>query len=274
MSQRGRPDDDPKQEKYIPVLEAHPLRNSRDGMIGQLPRTDRDMYEREEYLRRRWVVTDPMPDSFDPDKLEAVRKSLLPRKTAGETSDKGQEQDTIPVVRQTEVEAPLPAHAELQTTPREATSSVISDESGYNASDTSQSESGYLDTDEESEGGESEYESEDSSKSKGKSPQRSTSFRSRSSSIPPTHRGRPPRPERVPTPRIGTGSKPPLSRSAFARHTGPCADEKCPCRSRSKRRLKAPQYFPRKGQRRPSRSRDRSGQRSAGADGDPNPRWI
>ncbi|KAI0102496.1 hypothetical protein GGR51DRAFT_526757 [Nemania sp. FL0031] len=266
MPQHRKLDDDPNPNKYLPVREAILRKQARDVMSRQPPKIDRDMELYEEYLRNKWNVTDLMPETFDPDKLEGIMKARFPRRSMDERTTKERER-VVPAVQQDKDS--LPARTKRHTTPPQA-SSRISDV--YNSNDAHPHSSparasGHLQAEERS-----RLESEDEVKHQSKKPTnnkpkspKSKSTRPRSNSH-TFSRSIPDSPERASTPRIGSGSKPPLSRSAFAEGGGvPCTDEKCKGACKQGIKVKGhdrpPQYFPFNSKSKRSRSRSRSRER-------------
>ncbi|KAI1162758.1 hypothetical protein F5B18DRAFT_673064 [Nemania serpens] len=266
MSQPARPDDAEDPDDYIPVREKSLRKNITDSLTKKPPKTDREINEYDDYLRRKWGCTEAIPDSFDPDKLDAVLKSRLSgtrirgrpndaaEKTAGPVVSKGDDTFMTPVEPQ-------------DTPPEDTSSSIPNDTSAYGcyASQTSllaHSKRESLNKNskvEKYEGGVSIHKNETPPTLKDDTthprPQPSLgSPRCRDRSMSDT-------PGQALPPRIRTGSKPPLSRSAFVAGGVPCLHEKChgACKRGVivKGHVRPPQYFPFKSQaRRPSRSRD------------------
>ncbi|TGJ83114.1 hypothetical protein E0Z10_g5645 [Xylaria hypoxylon] len=266
-----RPDQDdhstshvPDLDDYTPVREISLRKNMMDALTKRPPKTDRDISRCEDYLRTKWGCTDAIPDAFDPYKLDAALRLRFPAKNRQERSDETREQAPGPTVQPQDDDPPT-APTEPQDTPLED-AYVHSPESVYSCGCNASYES--LNTDEQNIGYDSEVCTSDDEAPESTRPTRSRS-RSRSNSNTSSRRGRTRSgtPEQTSsTPRIRTGSKPPLSRSAFVEGGVPCLDKQC--QGACKRgvvvrgRSKPPPYFPFKGRvRRSSRSKGRESRR-------------
>ncbi|KAI0487182.1 hypothetical protein F4859DRAFT_328792 [Xylaria cf. heliscus] len=222
-TQPNRRDGTPNPESYIPVREAS-LQKNNTSLLKELSTSDKDVYEYEEYLRKKWPVNEAIPDSFDPLKLEAVLKSRFPRKIMhGELS---------------ETSKPIPQEEALGEESSHTSAGIYS--RGGNALDGSiipglvnQS----IETDEES--------GDDESEDLELLIDNVTSMWSQAN--PNTMMGNSqatPESSRHPsTPRIGAGSKPPLSRSAYSKGLGQGERKKSGV-------AKPPEYFPFKDRKR------------------------
>ncbi|KAI1183671.1 hypothetical protein F5B17DRAFT_448052 [Nemania serpens] len=264
----ARPDCASDADDYIPVREMSLRKDIVDSFTKRPPKTDREIIEYDEYLRRKWGGTEAIPDSFDPDKLDAVLKSRRSStRTRGGPSE-ADENTTSPVVSKGDDMFKTPA--EPQNTRPEDTSASIPDDTyvyDYCAAQTSSfanSEGKSLHVDDKVE----EHEAEVSIHSINEPPPIPMKNTARLPPQPSLHsprdRGRSMSdiPGQALPPRIRAGSRPPLSRSAFAEGGVPCLDERCQGACKRgvvvKGHPRAPEYFPFKGQaRRPSRSRDR-----------------
>ncbi|KAI1198764.1 hypothetical protein F5X97DRAFT_323032 [Nemania serpens] len=266
MSRPARPDHASDRDNYIPVREMSLRKNNVDSLTKRPPKTDREMGEYEDYLRRKWGCAEEIPDSFDPDKLDAVLKSRLsttttrgrPRGSNGPLVSRGDEMFMTPT--------------EPQNTPHEDTfTSLTSDTNGFGCC-TSQdplfasSEGNPLNT-------KNEIEKHEASIHKNETPitptKNTTQPRPQPNLAPPRgcDKSMSDTPGQASQPRLRAGSRPPLSRSAFMRGGVPCTDEKCQGACKRgvlvKGHARPPDYFPFKSQaRRPSRSRDRQNQHS------------
>ncbi|KAI3339617.1 hypothetical protein F4824DRAFT_498316 [Ustulina deusta] len=251
MKERTMFDDVPDLDDYTPVRETYLQGNKMDALTKQLPTTDRDMYQFEEYLRNKWGCNDAIPESFDPDKLEALLRSRLPTRHKQEKSSETREQTQEPVLWP-EDDAPGTAATEPQAMPLKDTSPP-SPNSIYSCGCSASCESlstgsvtGLLDTD----GQIGDYDSEALTSDDEISTEDIAQARERSNSNTASSRGRTASetPRRPSTPRIRAGSRPPLSRSAFVEGGVPCVEKRC--RGQCKRgvvvrgRVKPPVYFP------------------------------
>ncbi|KAI1130607.1 hypothetical protein F5Y10DRAFT_289028 [Nemania abortiva] len=261
MSQPSKPSKNPNPNIHVPVR-----KSSLGKAILDPSKTDMDQYD--EYLRNKWDVTDPMPDSFDPDKLEAVRKSRFSQNSTDKSANKPREKKVAFAAQ--EAGESQAAQTERHKTPRKEGPAPIPDGYGRKTSFSyppSPPESGGRQRDKQLQP--EHYQSEHPSSGEEKLPEIRTPPRSRSNSIESAHRGRPIpiSTQRAATPRIGSGSRPPLSPSAFVEGGGvPCTDGRCQgaCKKgiKIKGHAKPPQYFPFNKQSKSSRSRSRSRSRS------------
>ncbi|KAI0965877.1 hypothetical protein F4678DRAFT_484705 [Xylaria arbuscula] len=258
---RIRLKDDPDSNNYTPVRETYLQQDKREAMTKRPPKTDRDMYEREDYLRNKWGCNDAIPDPFDPDKLDASFRAKFSmrnrQKEQSETRKKTQE-----LIIQPETNIPATAAPESQkislddATPLSSSGirSFRCNASSESIFTTSANQS--LDNNEqilayESEASASDYETttENMTQERGRS-MANVSRRGRATSDAK---------EGPSTPRIRAGSKPPLSRSAYVDGGVPCEDERCrgDCKQ-GRGHGKPPVYFPFKSRvRKSSRSRGR-----------------
>ncbi|KAI1412018.1 hypothetical protein F5Y13DRAFT_190701 [Hypoxylon sp. FL1857] len=225
-------DDNPWSECKISLKQTEPSKNS-------LSKRDIEMRKYEEYLRLKWGGAEAMPEDFDPDKLEDVfqarmkyreeRKDAVRIATECLSGGKVSELDTSNTLAQAQEYGSIDSH------PAEA---KASSESLFKRVSVTES----LDTDEQLEG----YESEATINAA------STAIISRVTGTPDSfttviHCPIESPTERAPTPRIRSGSKPPLSRSAFSLDGLPIPSDGHP-RKRPSDTLRdyprAPQYFP------------------------------
>lgn len=259
---RGRSRDVNNSDDYTPVRETYLRKNEEEWVKKRPPRADREMSKYEDYLRNKWGCNDAIPDSFDPDKLDAALKSARSRQ---QLSTKTHEHARP---RQPENEAP---RKELQAKHQDEPSSSFpvdapssfaegSSHSDYSCRCNASTHADEQDTNYDSEASISHNEhatEENTPQARG---------RSRSNAISRHRRTPSETKERPPTPRIRSGSKPPLSRSAFVAGGVPCEDERCQgqCKREAHKRAKAPAYFPFK-------SRARGSSRSGGSAGSQTP---
>ncbi|KAI0007161.1 hypothetical protein F4779DRAFT_619866 [Xylariaceae sp. FL0662B] len=174
-------------------------------------KADADIRGYEDYLRSKWECTEALPEGFDPEKLEAARdtrfKSRDGTDDAIQANDKlrSGDEDVHEDVHETDDEAPSALgdeHRHTDIYPSQANSS-----SDSVMTDISITES--LDTEEELKGYENEVTVHKVSR---ESITRVCSHTSMINAISPSAADPI---ELKPTPRIRTGSKPPLSKSAF-----------------------------------------------------------
>ncbi|KAI1757513.1 hypothetical protein F4782DRAFT_525326 [Xylaria castorea] len=233
-TQRNRLKDIPHSEDYIPVREAHLQRIMIESLAKQPLKSDRDISQYEDYLREKWHCTEAMPDSFDPCKLEAVMKSRFPSKSRhGESS---------------ETPKPISQNTTLEDESSHISTDIYSCEcNAPHDSLFSGPANQSLDTDEQLEDDGSEIAVDnleiliDDVTSVWSQSNLNTISRDDQTLLETS--------ERALTPRIGVGSKPPLSRSAFV-EGGVFANEGCQCKK------KPPKYFPFQGRvRRQSKSK-------------------
>ncbi|GAW24404.1 hypothetical protein ANO14919_139880 [Xylariales sp. No.14919] len=260
-------------DDYTPVREVYLRKSTMDTLAKGPPKIDRDVYRCEDYLRNKWGCTDAMPDSFDPVKLDAALRARLPAKNRRQQRGKTGKEAPGPVVQ--------PPGNNLVTMLRGPQDTPLQDAygrspddfylSGSNASHESlsaKSANRILDTGETAEG----YESDACTSDDDIPTENISHTRARSNSSTSSRRGRtaPGAPERASSPRIRSGSKPPLSRSAYVEGGVPCLDEKC--QGACKRgvvvrgRSRPPPYFPfrsRGRRRRSSGSKSRRNSSSA-----------
>ncbi|KAI1171691.1 hypothetical protein F4777DRAFT_593645 [Nemania sp. FL0916] len=243
MSKRDRTIDKSDKDAYTPVRETFLRKHMQDSVNRPPPKNDRDMYKYEEYLRNKHPeCNDIMPESFDPHKLEAARKARVqgkrpqqrPGKTELAVATQGHESPTI---------------AEPQYSPLERMSALISDHSferRHTAPCVSSptgpgNESGLHEHPESQENKILASSSEPLGQPRRRPPPKLT--------INPTHRHGMVIEQPPPTPRILTGSRPPLSASAYYEGGVPCLDDECQgscrqCAVVKKGRPRAPSYFP------------------------------
>ncbi|KAI8954669.1 hypothetical protein F4801DRAFT_604870 [Xylaria longipes] len=204
-TQRSRLDDVPNPKDYIPVREVYLRETMMESLMKQPPKSDRAIYQYEDYLRKKWGCTEAIPDSFDPIKLEAALKSRFPSK-----SKHGESVETSKSISQRKED-------ESQNTPSESphiSADIYSCE--RNASHDSLSPglvNQPLETDEQLGDDESEMAVDNLELLID-----DITSAWLQSNLDATSRGGQTMPEtsdRASTPRIGAGSKPPLSRSAF-----------------------------------------------------------
>ncbi|KAI1362188.1 hypothetical protein F5Y08DRAFT_283583 [Xylaria arbuscula] len=237
---------------YTPVREAYLIKNEEGWLKKRPPKADREISKYEDYLRNKWGCNDAIPDSFDPDKLDAALKSARSRQQRSDrTPEQVKESSTKPVidlmmVTETETREKLQDHAPSLST--EVNSNHLCECSA--STDTGDQPPSY---DSEASISDKERSSENTTQTRGRSRSNAISHQRTSSETT----------ERSTTPRIRAGSKPPLSRSAFAAGGVPCENEGCQgqyCKREAHRRVKAPAYFPFKSRGRgSSQSRGRSG---------------
>ncbi|KAK5630163.1 hypothetical protein RRF57_005878 [Xylaria bambusicola] len=241
-------------DHYIPAREVYLRKNEMDPRKKRPPKTDREMSKYEDYLRNKWGCNDAIPDSFDPDKLDAVLRSRFPAKSTQQSPLESREKVQAPSAQPVK-DAPATKEKESHEMPLKdisTSSSKIVNSSGSPAA---------VDADEQ----DINYNNE-TSMTENSTPEKNTLPRERSNSTTTTHRGRTnpvsEATDRPRTPRIRAGSKPPLSRSAFVAGGVPCEQELCEgqCKRDAGRRAKAPEYFPFKSSRARSRSRSRGRQ--------------
>ncbi|KAI1292982.1 hypothetical protein F5Y03DRAFT_400219 [Xylaria venustula] len=212
-------EDDPDLNTYTPVRETYLQQDKRGGLTKRPPKTDREMSEREDYLRNKWGCNDAIPDPFDPDKLDAsfrAKFSTRNRQTEqSETRKKAQElkirpENNIPATATPESLSPRAIHA-----PRcNALNKPVFTTSTNQSPDNDEQSLAY-----ESEASASDYETttENMIQARGRS----------ISNVDRRGRATSDAKERPSTPRIRAGSKPPLSRSAYVEGGVPCEDERC-----------------------------------------------
>ncbi|KAI5922986.1 hypothetical protein F4810DRAFT_232947 [Camillea tinctor] len=199
--------------------------------IASMSEADRNIMRYEEYLRSKWQCAEAMPESFDPEKLELIRKmryGALKKKIRKNPSDLEINRDGD-IGEQSLNEDAHPYH--------EDDSSKIED-SDIDSLINSIIES--LNTKEHIEGDESDAIVDSTSN------EDTTKARPRSKSV---SRSAPAPTEQKKEPRIKSGSKPPLSRSAFARggETGVDGNGEGVNGTTPIVYPRAPKYFPFKG---------------------------
>ncbi|KAI1427742.1 hypothetical protein F5Y12DRAFT_711968 [Xylaria sp. FL1777] len=259
MKQRTKFDAVPDLEDYTPVREIYLQKSEIDSLTKRPPKTDRDMYQCEKYLRNKWGCNEAIPGSFDPYKLDASFRSQFStrheEKGGSETCAQRQNPAVQPENNTLEIAAIEPQDISLQDAPPPSADNVYSRECNASHEPIPTAESELPNTD-------VGYESEASISDDEKPMENITQARGRTKSTSISHHPHntsSETPERTLTPRIRSGSKPPLSRSAFVKGGGPCGDKNCQgqCK-RGRERAKAPEYFPFKSRvRRSSRSRGR-----------------
>ncbi len=191
------------------------------------------------YLRDKWKCSDIMPEGFDPDKLEKKRRALLRSRGDGGVPDVGrepqhlQEEASNGMGDESVVYPPGVLYVPSPPCRNHSVASVVSTTTEP------------LDTDEEPEDYESDGIINETRIERLPSARRRSNAVSGSSA---TSAVADPV-ERQPTPRIKAGSKPPLSKSAYANCCASSIDCNCDARGRRARsgsvsRPRAPRYFP------------------------------
>ncbi|RYP82459.1 hypothetical protein DL770_005572 [Monosporascus sp. CRB-9-2] len=179
---------------------------------------DHQAYER--YLRNKWRCSDVMPDSFDPKKLELKRRALFSTRNKEKAHSITEEPEAPkagpPVSEETTPSAEPQAPLGL---PFPASRDGLA-ESALSVAKSWDSDEQVLD------GYESEATASDALTERGARTRRCANTFSSSGAT----TGEPL--ERKPTPRIRAGSKPPLSKSAYANCGVSCADANCSVKER------------------------------------------
>ncbi|KAI1815115.1 hypothetical protein GGS20DRAFT_361234 [Poronia punctata] len=228
--------------------------------IKALPRADRETARYEEYLREKWDITDPMPDSFDPERLEAMfqarrRRENGPVRREERPRSISELDSTIPVpVPEVDSTIPVtvPVIPELDSTPLAELDATNGIEALICTIEKMYTTDANIDYDGEG----ATCAPPSSSKSKPRSGRDCGACTLESEAECGRGRGR------VPTPRIRAGSKPPLSKSAFVEGGVPCLNKDC---SGDCARVAKQKYFPFQNRtRRRSRSGSSSSSRSRG----------
>ncbi|KAI1485142.1 hypothetical protein F5X96DRAFT_691320 [Biscogniauxia mediterranea] len=211
--------------------------------IASMSEADRNNMKYEEYLRSKWHCAEAMPESFDPDKLEIIRKMKY-RTSAGKVSSKKiLEAPLVLEINDDEsIGEPSPSEYTHPSLEDPSPEDISTDASVIDSLIDSIIES--LNTEKQLEG----YES-DAVAVKGASTENMAKVKPRSKTV-----GQASQSPSVPTgpkrePRIKSGSKPPLSRSAFARGGETSIDESAQGVSGTTPIVypRAPRYFPPKG---------------------------
>ncbi|KAI1505161.1 hypothetical protein F5X99DRAFT_431298 [Biscogniauxia marginata] len=222
------PDDSDQESRY--VVPNPPI------TVASMTETDKNILRYEEYLRTKWQCLEAMPASFDPEKLEIVRKTQF----GAHVSDDGSEQvDITPLVSKPNHGGDIHETAlGEQTLIKDRFSPHENDPTQSISTNTSITESLY--TEEQLEGYESDASIKDLSieNINRVRPHSNTASRVTNVVSGPI--------EAKNTPRIKAGSKPPLSRSAFARGGEPGLDESSKQLNGSTPLVypRAPRYFP------------------------------
>ncbi|RYP67214.1 hypothetical protein DL771_007376 [Monosporascus sp. 5C6A] len=186
------------------------------------PWPDCDHQAYEHYLRNKWRCSDAMPDSFDPKKLELKRTTLFSTRNKEKASS-----ITITKGRETPKAEP---HISEEARPSADPQAPLG--FPFPASRAGLAES-VLSVGESLESGEQVLDGYESDATTSDAlTERSTHTRRRANALsfsgPTTEEPL----ERKPTPRIRAGSKPPLSRSAYANCGVSCADANCSVKER------------------------------------------
>ncbi|KAI0194318.1 hypothetical protein EV127DRAFT_503635 [Xylaria flabelliformis] len=222
-TQSSKLDDAPHSDHYMPVREAYLRQIMIETLTKKSLRSEKDMYQYENYLRKKWQCTEAIPDSFDPDKLEAMMKSRFPSKNiCGEPSE-------------------TPKVISLEKDDSQNTS--FGDEFSHTSADIDSCEFNaphgsilFPNMDDEHEITVDDLEVLIDDVTSAWSQLNLNTVSGDDQTLPETS-------ERASTPRIGAGSKPPLSPSAFA--GGVYTDEQCQCKKLHVRRKSKPSgYFP------------------------------
>ncbi|KAL7619714.1 hypothetical protein AAE478_010256 [Parahypoxylon ruwenzoriense] len=206
----------------------HKIFLNQTGSCVSLSKKDAAMKRYEDYLRLKWPCSEAMPPEFDPDKLEAIRKARFPFRTADENFL--ERKDTLHEL------ATIGKYQKYEDTSGDMYLGEANTSSESLTSDVSVTES--LDNEEHLENYESEVVVHVASMENiiPATPERTTIRRSTACTL-----------ERKPTPRIRSGSKPPLCRSAFAGAGQAVAKDGCDGQSpgtKLKGYPQAPRYFP------------------------------
>ncbi|KAI0437840.1 hypothetical protein F4803DRAFT_555619 [Xylaria telfairii] len=200
-------------QRFAPVREVYLRKTMMESSTKQPPKSDRDIGHYEAYLRDKWPCTEAMPEPFDPFKLEAVLKSRFPSKRIhGESSETysrpiphGSDDDSQNKPSECDVPYdPLPGPA---NEPPDTDEQLEDREIGVSADNLD------LLIDDIT-----------------------LAWLQSNSSVDQT---KPKTSERASTPRIGVGSKPPLSRSAFKAGGQAKTPEYFPFQSRKRRQSRS-----------------------------------
>ncbi|KAI0427898.1 hypothetical protein F5Y09DRAFT_344240 [Xylaria sp. FL1042] len=266
--QRTRLDDVPNLDDYTPAREIDLQKKQRDSLTKEPPRIDKEMYKYEDYLRNKWGCEDPIPESFDPYKLDASFRARMSTGSRKEKPSETRERPREPVA-QPKSDIPLTSTTpEPQEIPSEAASLPSPDDIHSRGRNTwCESTSAELAND--------MFENDDERAMMHEITESTiddiihrghiTQARRRSNAM-RSRRGQTSLEISAPsTPRILYGSKPPLSPSAYVVLGTPCKHDECDGQCKQvKPHVKPPQYFPFKGRaKRSSRSRSRSRERQA-----------
>ncbi|KAI1112535.1 hypothetical protein F5Y14DRAFT_463474, partial [Nemania sp. NC0429] len=243
-----RPDHASDAHEYIPVREISLQKDAMRPFPKRPPKADREVEKYDDYLRRKWGGTEAIPDPFDPDKLDAVLKARLSstrmRGEAQEATEK-----TEPVV--TKVDGASMMHEEFRNRQPEDTSAFIPDDTCCCVSQTTLSTDPMgesLNTDDDA----TEAYEDEIPIYKNATQTTPTENTTQPALQPGLESPRDPGSStsdvsgRATPPRIGVGSRPPLSRSAFAKAGVPCKRCHGPCRrgAMAKGHARPPAYFP------------------------------
>ncbi|KAI0814265.1 hypothetical protein GGR55DRAFT_701939 [Xylaria sp. FL0064] len=180
-----------------------------DTLTKRPPRTDREKYKYEDYLRDKWGCNDAIPDSFDPYKLDASYKARLSTNNKQERSS-GTVKETDALMRAAVAEfgamslqdPSFPSPDAISSGECNASRKSISVELGRGPLETHERTIGYESQEPVADGG---IHRKNAAQVRGGS-HSNTSSRGRTRSEIP---------EGSSTPRIRAGSRPPLSRSAY-----------------------------------------------------------
>ncbi|RYP68916.1 hypothetical protein DL769_005392 [Monosporascus sp. CRB-8-3] len=194
------------------------LRNGSSHVARPPPDCDQEAYER--YLRNKWRCSDAMPDSFDPKKLELKRRALFSTRN----KEKAHSVTKEPEARKAQL--PISEETKLSADPQ-APHGLPFPASRAGLAESVLSVTKSLDPDEQVLDG---YESDATASDTLTERSPSTRRRANTFSSPGAVTEEPV--ERKPTPRIRTGSKPPLSKSAYANCGVSCADANCTVKAR------------------------------------------
>ncbi|KAI0598417.1 hypothetical protein F4775DRAFT_555431 [Biscogniauxia sp. FL1348] len=203
---------------------------------------DRNIMRYEEYLRSKWQCVEAMPESFDPDKLEIIRRLKY-----GTFAGKGISKRILKSPLDLEI---VDDESIGEPSPSEYTHPSVEDASPEDISTDASVIDSLIDAIIESLNTEKQLEGYESDVTvKGASTEYMTKIKPRSKTV--GHASQSPS---VPTgpnrePRIKNGSKPPLSRSAFARggETGIVENSQGLVSTTPIVYPRAPRYFPFKG---------------------------
>ncbi|KAI0018178.1 hypothetical protein F4780DRAFT_536481 [Xylariomycetidae sp. FL0641] len=183
------------------------------GAYKNVTRSDRRMERYEEYLRNKWECSDALPEAFDPEKLEAKRKA---RSSKTKKSDEEERRGRSKTVSEPPKPTSTPALPVRKAAERKESEDDDDDDSGSAEVQDKPSDPPARSPDPARAPAASSASPPEAAAPppppppKPALPNPARRFRSTSNPVPPTA------PERAPTPRIRSGSKPPLSRSAFA----------------------------------------------------------
>ncbi|RYP49482.1 hypothetical protein DL768_004841 [Monosporascus sp. mg162] len=187
------------------------------------PPPDYDLRAYERYLRNKWRCSDAMPDSFDPKKLELKRRALVSTRSTEKAHSTTKEPEDP------KAEPPISEETKPSTEPQ-APLRVPFPASRDGLAESALSVAKSWDSDEQVLGGyESEATASDAlAERSARTKRRANTFNSSGATTEEPL-------ERKPTPRIRAGSKPPLSKSAYANCGVSCADANCSVKERRMR---------------------------------------